>query len=242
MSRFTKSDSYNTLKDARTGGFGLPAGTTAERDPAPNPGEIRWNTTTNRLEFYNGTSYSEVASNGNVTITKDSFTGDGSTAAYVLSITPIAPENILVFVGNVYQEPTVNYTLAGATLTFTSAPPLATNIVVLHGFDSTGNTLDPVPNSIDIEEDGSTILLNATNINFTGSVVVADDLDSTVTVDVKGLPIAGLTNQVLSKVDGTNYNVAWTTLLTGATNIVILSQAAYDALSPPDANTLYIIT
>jgi hypothetical protein len=29
---------------------------------------------------------------------------------------------------------------------------------------------------------------------------------------------------------------------TDVTNIVVLSQAAYDALSPPDATTLYIIT
>lgn len=114
-----------------------------QRDPDPKPGEIRWNTTSGQLEFYNGSGYSEVASRGNVTITKDSFTGDGSTAAYVLSLSPVSANNILVFVGNVYQEPTINYTLAGAVLTFTSAPPLAQNIVVLHGFDSTGNATDP---------------------------------------------------------------------------------------------------
>jgi hypothetical protein len=179
VSRFAKSDAYNSLKDARTGSLGLPAGTTTERDPTPQPGEIRWNTTNGRLEFYDGSAYREVAARGNVTITKDSFTGDGSTASYVLSITPTSPNNILVFVGNVYQESTVNYTLSGATLTFTSAPPIATNIVVLHGFDSTGNTTAPVVNNtITVNDEGVLVLPDAQAINFIGAIVTASDAGS----------------------------------------------------------------
>jgi hypothetical protein len=55
----------------------------------------------------------------------------------ILSIVPSDENNILVFVGNVFQNPDVAYTLSGATLTFAGPPPNTHTIVVLHGFDST---------------------------------------------------------------------------------------------------------
>lgn len=135
MSRFLKSSP--SLKDGITGNFDLPAGTSAQRSAIPQTGDIRYNTTTNNLEFYNGSSYQNAAVKGNVTITKDSFTGDGSTTVFTLSITPTDENNILVFVGNVHQNPDVAYSLSGADITFSSAPPDTHTIVVLHGFDST---------------------------------------------------------------------------------------------------------
>ena len=126
-----------TLKDRVSGGLSTPAGSTGDRPAAPRVGDIRYNTTTNNLEFYNGSGYNNVAVKGSVTITKDSFTGDGSTAIYTLSIAPADENNILVFVGNVHQNPDVAYSLSGATLTFSSPPPDTQTIIVLHGFDST---------------------------------------------------------------------------------------------------------
>ena len=137
MARFIKAGQFTTLNDKQTGGLNLPVGVTGSRTVAPLTGEIRYNTTTNNLEFYNGSSYQNVAVKGSVTITKDSFTGDGSTTVYTLSITPADENNILIFVGNVHQNPDVAYSLSGATLTFSSPPPDTQSIVVLHGFDST---------------------------------------------------------------------------------------------------------
>ena len=137
MARFIKAGQFTTLKDKQTGGQNLPVGTTAERTVSPLAGEVRYNTTTSNLEYYNGSSYQNFAVQGNVSITKDSFTGDGSTTVYTLSVTPADENNILVFVGNVHQNPDVAYTLSGSTLTFSSAPPDTHTIIVLHGFDST---------------------------------------------------------------------------------------------------------
>jgi hypothetical protein len=47
------SDQNNTS----TGFFDLPSGTTAERPASPSAGYTRYNTTTNSVEFYNGTSW-----------------------------------------------------------------------------------------------------------------------------------------------------------------------------------------
>ena len=60
------------------------------------------------------------------TVVKDSFSGDGSEAAFTLS--KVATTNsVSVFVENVRQEPTTAYAVSGTTLTFTAAPPNASN-------------------------------------------------------------------------------------------------------------------
>ena len=73
------------------------------------------------------------ASAAGVTITKDQFTGNNSTTAFTLSVTPTAADNLNIFISGVYQNSkdsggTANYTVAGTTLTFATAPPTtATN-------------------------------------------------------------------------------------------------------------------
>jgi hypothetical protein len=43
--------------DSSTGGLYLPVGTTAQRPASPVTGQIRFNSTTNAVEVYNGTSW-----------------------------------------------------------------------------------------------------------------------------------------------------------------------------------------
>jgi len=43
--------------DSTTGGLFLPTGTTAQRPASPVTGQIRFNTTTNSVETYNGSSW-----------------------------------------------------------------------------------------------------------------------------------------------------------------------------------------
>ena len=74
-----------------------------------------------------------IASAAGVTITKDQFTGNNSTTAFTLSTTPSGADNLNIFISGVYQNSkdsggTANYTVAGTTLTFATAPPTtATN-------------------------------------------------------------------------------------------------------------------
>jgi hypothetical protein len=46
-----------TYADSATGGLFLPVGTTAQRPASPATGMMRFNTTTNLVETYNGTSW-----------------------------------------------------------------------------------------------------------------------------------------------------------------------------------------
>ena len=74
---------------------------------------------------------------------KDSFSGDGSTVAFTMSL-PTTTNNVRVVVENVIQDPTVAYSCSGTTLTFTSAPPSGTNnIYVVHLGPAVMTTVPP---------------------------------------------------------------------------------------------------
>jgi hypothetical protein len=114
----------------------LPLGATSDRPSNPVNGQIRYNTDTQRFEIYYN-AWQSIAILGNVTIPKDMFTGDGSTTVFTLSYTPPDANSILVFVGNIAQNPGDAFTLVGATITFSNPPPLGQTVVVFHKFNST---------------------------------------------------------------------------------------------------------
>jgi hypothetical protein len=121
-----------------TGSLQLPAGTAIVRPDSISSGAIRYNTTDSVLEYYSGLSWYTIKNTSVVQINKQSFTGDGSTILFgTLNYTVTYANNILVFIGQVYQEPGTNYTITGAgtTITFTSPPPSATPIVILYYFN-----------------------------------------------------------------------------------------------------------
>lgn len=74
-----------------------------------------------------GTDNVEVVSVGSVTVsdggtlTKDNFTGNGSTTAFALSVTPASEDLTNVFLQGVYQDKST-YSLSGNVLTFSTAP------------------------------------------------------------------------------------------------------------------------
>ena len=80
----------------------------------------------------------------------DQFNGNGSTTAFTLTQTPAGSgkENFIVFVDNVYQRYGSSYafTVSGATITFTSAPPSGTNNIQVIQL-SQANTLNTVSDS-----------------------------------------------------------------------------------------------
>jgi len=56
-------------------------------------------------------------------------TGNGSTTIFTLSATPTSENTTDVFINGVYQQKNT-YTVAGTTLTFSTAPPTTSNIEV----------------------------------------------------------------------------------------------------------------
>ena len=121
----------NRQLQSGSSGVRLPVGSAADRPDYPVFGMIRYNTTSGFCEFYNGTIWQSFGTGGTVNYTVDSFIGDGSTVAYTMTVVPADDQQVQVFVGSVYQEPTTAYTVSGTTLTFTSAPPNAVPINII---------------------------------------------------------------------------------------------------------------
>jgi hypothetical protein len=132
MGRFLK----NATLEAGSNAIRVPVGTTATRPEVPVNGQIRFNSDTTRFEIYYD-AWKDVAILGNVSIVKDTFTGDGTEVTFTLSQTPTSTASILVFVGNVNQNPDDAYTLIGNQITFYNAPPSGQTVIVFHNFNST---------------------------------------------------------------------------------------------------------
>jgi len=136
----TSSPTYALDGSGHTGAFRLPIGTTGER-PTGATGIIRFNSTTGTYEVCaDGSTFISLATAGDTpTISKVSATGDGSTTAFsgFFSSAPASVANVLVFIDNVFQEPTENYTISSTTITFTSAPHSGARIFSIVGFDNT---------------------------------------------------------------------------------------------------------
>ena len=114
-------------------GMVIPTGSSATRPDAPVFGLMRYNTDIGLIEFFNGSIFQSVAVSGGITYTVDTFTGDGSQTVFTMSEAVSDAQQIIVFVGNIYQEPTTNYTVNGSNdITFESAPPVGVPINVIH--------------------------------------------------------------------------------------------------------------
>ena len=115
-------------------GVVLPSGSTANRPDNPVFGLIRYNTDSGFVEFFNGTIFQNLSTAGSVAYTVDTFTGNGSQTTFTMSLSAANVNQIIVFVGSIYQDPGTAYTLSGGgyDINFTSAPPDTMSINVIH--------------------------------------------------------------------------------------------------------------
>lgn len=114
-------------------GIRIPTGSAANRPDNPVFGMIRYNTDSGLVEFYNGSIWQSMSAGGSISYTVDNFTGDGSTTVFVMSVAESNEDQIIVFVGSIYQDPATAYTVDGGyNITFTSAPPATVPINVIH--------------------------------------------------------------------------------------------------------------
>jgi hypothetical protein len=136
----TATPAYDLDVSGSTDALRLPNGTTGQR-PTGATGIIRFNTTTGKYEgCSDGSTFVAFATAGDApTFTKESATGDGSTTTFTgfFSSAPESANNVFVYIDNVYQEPTENYSVSGTNITFTSAPHSAARIFAITGADNT---------------------------------------------------------------------------------------------------------
>lgn len=123
----------NRQLQSGSSGVVIPTGSAAQRPEYPTFGMIRFNTDTGFCEFYNGSIWQNMGVGGIISYTVDDFTGNGSQTVFTMSVAESNPEQIIVFVGSIYQDPASAYTVDGGfDITFTSAPPNSVPINVIH--------------------------------------------------------------------------------------------------------------
>lgn len=93
-----------------TEGITIPVGTTAQRNPAPQAGEIRYNTDLNVFEGYTGSAWGSIGPYPFATV--DYFVGDGSTSEFTLSNTVDNSENTIVTINGIQLRAEVDYDLS----------------------------------------------------------------------------------------------------------------------------------
>ena len=166
----TATPAYDLDISGSTDALRVPVGTTGQR-PTGATGIIRYNTTTGAYEgSTDGSTFVNFAIAGAApTFTKESATGDGSTTTFsgFFSSAPESANNVFVYIDNVFQEPTENYTVSGTNITFTSAPHSAARIFAITGADGTSLVTGGVARS---ETSSVNFTSSATNImTFNGT-------------------------------------------------------------------------
>lgn len=94
---------------------------------ATNGTSIVLSETVDANDYLQVVAFKKKIGDGNVSV--DTFTGNGSTTAFTLSVDPGDENNTRVFVDGVYQSKS-NYSVSGTTLTFSTAPPADTAVEV----------------------------------------------------------------------------------------------------------------
>jgi hypothetical protein len=113
-----------TLSDSDTSG----ASTVLPTPTASNV--IGWNETASALRNFTPETFASLVAYG--TANADIFSGDGTTTQFTLTEDPVALNNMDVSVSGVTQTPGIDYTwVSGTTLTFTSAPPVGTDNILV---------------------------------------------------------------------------------------------------------------
>jgi hypothetical protein len=103
-----------------TNGFVPPSGDDTNRPGSPPSGLTRFNTTSNFLEFFNGTTWIAAGPEAG-TITAQTLTGDGSTDTFTLERSTTT-EAVIVSTNGTVQKPGTAYTVTDDEITFAEAP------------------------------------------------------------------------------------------------------------------------
>ena len=123
----------NRQLQSGSSGVVLPTGSSANRPENAAFGMIRFNTDSGLIEFFNGTIWSTVSTGGSLVYSVDDFVGNGTQTVFTMSAAVSNAQQIMVFVGSIYQDPATSYTVNGGyDITFTSAPPNTVPINVIH--------------------------------------------------------------------------------------------------------------
>lgn len=174
-------------------------------------------------------SVNSVALEDTNTLTRDGFTGDGSTTAFTLSVSPTSEDLTFVYIQGVYQEKST-YSISGSTITFTTAPQNGYTFEVMSlTAANIAQTSYMASDSFSSPTQGQTsfTLVNGTpsNKSFTmvfisgvyqdkstysltsGAIVLSEGVDAEDTVEVISIGNGGVIGKAVSDANDARYSV-----------------------------------
>jgi hypothetical protein len=190
----------NLVNFGGTYGIILPVGNSLQRPSSPVTGTVRFDTTTNSMEVWDGSSWVTSGSGGDSgTITYQQITPDGVSTTYTLDKSTTT-NSVLVNINGVSQMPGISYTVSGNTITFAQAPEISDIIDLRYiAYTSTVSTV----------------------INSGGTAYVKAEENSTITFATANVVVASFNSAGVLQLDGAgvqlpSYTVADATAISSA--------------------------
>lgn len=143
--------------------------------PLPSSNKlIAWNQDADGLQNVDPTTLATIVAFG--TANADVFDGDGVTTQFNLSANPAALNNLDVSIGGVTQTPGVDYTwTSGTVITFTSAPPVGTDNVLVRYMQALPQGTTDAGSSFWTDNGGDLRDVEGTLQRLTGEVISVKD-------------------------------------------------------------------
>ena len=105
-----------------------------------------------------------------VLFTVNTFSGDGSGTSFgPMDRAPAGPASVAVFIGGSYKTPSVDYTISGDYVNFTTAPALGTNNITVHHL---GNGVMATQTPADGTVNSPKLSSNVSITNFTANTTM----------------------------------------------------------------------
>jgi hypothetical protein len=130
----------------------------------------------------------------------DTFTGDGSATTFTLSKAPFSADSLIVVVDNVIQQPTVNFTVSGTTLTIVGTAILSG--IKGYAIHTGGPVASTLASKVDVNGLSDGIILDAD-----GDTTISADTDDQIDFKAGGTDIMSLTATTATFNDGVEITV-----------------------------------
>ena len=180
----------------------LPVGTTAQRPSnAGNvdiQGMLRYSTSQNNLEWYNGTTWQTPGASTTI-IQDQQINGDGATTTFTVNNATTTNATI-VSVNGVLQLPTISYAMVGGNIVFTEAP--ATGDVIDVRSLTTTTTINQLSSS------NGFMIFDVSSATNGYANIIAGVSSPTTRIQVAADGIVGFVNGAKLMVDQTAVNIA----------------------------------
>ena len=131
-----------------------------------------------------------------VLFTVNTFSGDGSATSFgPMDRAPAGPASVAVFVAGSYKTPSVDYTVSGTSIIFTSAPASGTNNIVVHHL---GNGVMATQTPVDGSVTGAKISANSVRGNNIVAGQITGNLIGGTAVASNNIVVGAITGNLIA--------------------------------------------